>query len=302
MNRQARETPIVRASIIKLLVGVFFLSCAADPSPAPIVDGGGSSDLVAACSVGAPCTPANRCHQGTVSCSGGTPVCVDSGKLARAVPGCGPVAYWPMDDSGADEAGGRDLTLVGGPGFAVGVLGSALSLNGNAQQYAIRQQNGLPINDPEFNLVGTDFTIQVWLFYYNLTNEQTFLEKFEARTGPAWTMTKLASNQLVFSWSTDSISAAPALPPQTWLHIVLRRTQLEFQLLLNGRTVATKPVQVIQATPVPLLVGRRNMDDGRDFPMNGRIDEVAIWKRALSDQEVSFLYNAGRGRKASEVN
>lgn len=302
MKRHTKETFAVQASIIKLLMSVLYFSCAADPSPSLIVDGGTINDLAVTCNVGAPCIPTNRCHQGTVSCSGGTPVCVDSGKLARTDLSCGPLAYWPMDNGGVDEAGGRDLTVIGGPSFAAGVLGNALSLNGDAQQYAIRQQKGLPINDPEFNLVGTDFTIQAWLFYYDLTNEQTFLEKFEGRTGPAWTMTKLASNQIRFSWQTDSISAAPALTIQTWLHVVLRRTQAEFQLIINGIILATKPVEALLATPVPLLVGRRNMSDGRDFPMKGRVDEVAIWKRALSDQEILFLYNAGRGRRASEVN
>ena len=36
---------------------------------------------------------------------------------------------------------------------------------------------------------------------------------------------------------------------------------------------------VISDTGMPLLVGKRNQFDGRNFAVDGRIDEVAIWPR-----------------------
>jgi len=41
------------------------------------------------CQQGAACTPMNPCHQGTLSCSTGTPVCTDKGTLAPAGTSCG---------------------------------------------------------------------------------------------------------------------------------------------------------------------------------------------------------------------
>jgi len=49
----------------------------------------------------------------------------------------------------------------------------------------------------------------------------------------------------------------------------------------------------ITASPNPLLLGKRNPQDGRNFPVDGRLDEVAIWSRALSDSEIATLYNDG---------
>jgi hypothetical protein len=51
----------------------------------------------------------------------------------------------------------------------------------------------------------------------------------------------------------------------------------------------------------PLYIGRRNPDDKRDFGMNGRLDEVAIWNRALSDSEIAHLYNGGLGNPVATV-
>jgi hypothetical protein len=53
-------------------------------------------------------------------------------------------------------------------------------------------------------------------------------------------------------------------------------------------------------TSFPLIVGRRNAADGRDFSADGRLDEVAIWNRALSNQEIALLNNGGAGRKIPE--
>jgi hypothetical protein len=50
---------------------------------------------------------------------------------------------------------------------------------------------------------------------------------------------------------------------------------------------------------MPLLVGKRNQFDGRNFAVDGRIDEVAIWSRALSDAEIAFLFNEGSGNPVS---
>jgi autotransporter passenger strand-loop-strand repeat protein len=44
-----------------------------------------------------------------------------------------------------------------------------------------------------------------------------------------------------------------------------------------------------------LLVGARDAADGRDFTVNGLIDNVAIWNRALSTSEIASSWNNGLG-------
>src|SRR5438874_1679998 len=57
-------------------------------------------------------------------------------------------AYYPFDGNGADSSGsGRDLTLVGSPGFALGKFGQALDLHGDGSQYGARS-----ISDSVFDL------------------------------------------------------------------------------------------------------------------------------------------------------
>jgi len=64
--------------------------------------------------------------------------------------------------------------------------------------------------------------------------------------------------------------------------------------------LATLPsAYAIADTGRPLLIGRRNSGDWLTpdfFPVDGRLDEIAIWGRALTDEECSSLYNNGNGR------
>jgi hypothetical protein len=66
-------------------------------------------------------------------------------------------------------------------------------------------------------------------------------------------------------------------------------------LFIDGISKTGTTSGVINDTTMPLLIGKRNDIDGRGFPVNGLIDEVAIWNRALSDAEISNLYNDGAG-------
>lgn len=258
-----------------------------------------------ACAAGTACIPQNRCHRGTIDCSTGAPLCQDTGALAGMDPGCGPLAYWPFDGTGADVAGGRDVQLVGSPAFATGLFGQALDLKGDSRTYAVRRQGTQDIDDDAFNLVDTDFTIQAWLAYHRTDTEQQIIEKFVGRNGPGWTCTKLANNSFhacLVQGPCAELTAAPvAVPSEKWVQVILRR-DTSFTLFFNGQRIAESPAMKMAATTVPLLIGRRNETDGRPFPLNGRIDEVAIWKRALTADEITFLYNSGTGRRASEVN
>ena len=68
-----------------------------------------------------------------------------------------------------------------------------------------------------------------------------------------------------------------------------------FDLFVDDHVAISGLASDISPTIQPLLIGRRDAADGRDFSVDGRIDEAAIWTRALSDRELATLYNNGRG-------
>ena len=214
------------------------------------------------------------------------------GGLATAQEGL--IGYWPFDGSGADlSGGGRTLGLFGDVGFVPGLFGQALDLHGNPNQYAAR-----PGDDQIFDFGAADFTLQVWVRFNQTSGEQTLLEKFSFQAGPGWTVTKLPGQvwRLHFDGAIVLDSAPQSIPSGVWHHVVVRRQGATFRILYDGSVVAQgSSTGAISDTGMPLLVGKRNQFDGRHFPVDGQIDEVAIWSRALSDAEIAFLFNGGNG-------
>src|SRR5262249_34008853 len=156
----------------------------------------------------------------------------------------------------------------------------ALDLHHNNSQFAQR-----PVSDSAFNFGAGDFTIQVWANFYDSSGEQVLIEKFTGSSGPGWTLTKLSSNQLQFFSNATGGLTSPVqnIPTGVWHQIIARRSGNTFTILFDDQAVvATTGSGAITDSTLPLLVGRRDSLDGRDFSANARLDETAIWTRALS--------------------
>jgi hypothetical protein len=212
------------------------------------------------------------------------------------------IGYWKFDNTGADSsAGGRDLDLYGGVGFATGLFGQALDLHRDATQYAQR-----PVNDSIYNFSTSDFTIQVWVNLNSIVGEQILLEKFDAvvGSGPGWTLTYYPgwpspeSEKLHFYTEASAriYSNDLQIPTGQWHQIIMRRDDSTFELfydnMLIGREINSN---IFQDSNYPLVVGRRNPEMSYAKPLDGELDEIAIWNRALTGHEIAMLYNDGSG-------
>lgn len=205
------------------------------------------------------------------------------------------LAYWSFDGAATDAVGGYDLGLAGGAGYAGGIFGQALALPNDATKYASR-----PGDDAAFDFGASDFTVQVWARFDDTAGQQALIEKLVGPLGPGWSLEKLANQSLQFHAApTVVVTSAPiAFQANTWNQIVVRRTGSLFEILRNGLVVASASgADPVPDTASPLLVGRR---DGLELnPVNGRLDEVAVFGRALSDTEVGNLWNGGMGRRVA---
>jgi len=76
-----------------------------------------------------------------------------------------------------------------------------------------------------------------------------------------------------------------------WYHVVGIYDGVIFKLFVNGVLKATQSTSIFLDNDLLYIGG----EGGGEF--NGLIDAVGIWNRALSEAEVSALYNNGTGRE-----
>ncbi|MGE3180384.1 MAG: LamG-like jellyroll fold domain-containing protein [Phycisphaerae bacterium] len=187
---------------------------------------------------------------------------------------------------------GRDLSLLGGAGYADGLLGHAINFQNDTNQSAYR-----PVDDDVFDFQTTDFTLQVWVNFTAIANAQSLIGKYSNADGQGWMLTKLGNDAIRFQFdATSTFDSVPlTIAPKTWHQLIMRRSGSIFEVLMDGNVVVAEAIGPAGSTNVaaPLLIGRS--ESPQQSPLNGRLDEVAIWSRALSNPEITALYNQGTG-------
>lgn len=93
---------------------------------------------------------------------------------------------------------------------------------------------------------------------------------------------------------TEAVDAT-LYPPDQWLHLVAVKTRNELRLYVNGQWVATQADRTPMAEmPLRLLLGHHYTDDASNRQYRGAIDEVAFYRRALTEAELAAHYEAGQ--------
>ena len=194
------------------------------------------------------------------------------------VPKLGPAASYNCDEGSGtiltdNSNNGRSMKLFGGLKFAPGKTGQALNFTDSVALFAKREKD-----DTIFNFGDRDFRIELQVNFRAFAHEQVLLEKFSGKAGPGWTFTLLDKTKLhFFSQGAGAFTAAVNLKPNQWYRLAVERRESRLQIFVDDTVVLDRPINgAIVASTNPLLLGRRNEQDGRGFSVNGLIDDVRI--------------------------
>ena len=84
-------------------------------------------------------------------------------------------------------------------------------------------------------------------------------------------------------------AATPTPVAATWFHVAITWDGTTKQLWVGGESVATASVSGLQFDSNPVTFGA-DIDNGvQDVPMTGILDDVRIYSRALSAEELAAL-------------
>ena len=202
--------------------------------------------------------------------------------------------------SPADSVSTNHGTIVGGVTYTTGVIGNAFTFNGS-------NYISLPTNS--LNLSG-DFSINLWWFV-NTTNDQALISNRQVVSGNQYGWQLYYNSGWMYFYigngtSTVTINADGAgYPVSTWVNITLvRKSGTSTKLYVNGLE-RTFTVSQGSATNNPAYTGNQqycaigNCWNGTyldSYMKNGsKLDNVTVWTKALTDDEITQLYNMGGG-------
>lgn len=218
----------------------------------------------------------------------------------------GLVAYWPLDEvSGtrADISGnGLFLTDNNTVTQAAGKIGSAAAFTAANNEFFTRGDH------PLLSMGDLDFTVALWAYLTDKTADRVLIGKGDA--GAAATleyMIEYFNGTDRFRWrvgdgsSNSAIATANTLgspATETWYFIVAWHdaTANTINIQVNNGTVDSAAYSAgSHDNASGLWIGKE--PNGGFGKMEGRIDEVAVWRRLLTAAERTALYAAGSGRR-----
>ena len=193
------------------------------------------------------------------------------------------------DSSGRGNTG-TTVGMATSTGVGAGKIGQALNFDGS--------NDFVNVADSPFDFTG-DFSISAWVYPENIAAGLHIVSKYEA--GAYALTTSEAGFASKFNFVVrDGTSAKFAATNNvgnnnTWHHLVGAVSGTSVKLYLDGvlQTTQGTLVSAVSTTNYPLSIGVNPGATYANF-FDGRIDEVRVYNRALSANEVNRLYNMGR--------
>lgn len=221
--------------------------------------------------------------------------CDSNGTLYAGLTG-----YWKMDEGSwtgaagqvADSSGnGNNGTAYGGANTTFGKLGNAGNFDGSNDY--VNAGSAASLNPT------TAITIGAWV-NLNQVGVPYVITSRQGADGQTYSLWINSDNRLYLylssdgaTWNMTMNSAVALAAANTWYHLVGTYDRTNLRLYINGAANGT-PVGATSNIYSGTATNRISWDSGSTY-LNGLIDDVRIYNRALSSQEISNLYNSGNG-------
>ncbi|MDD1653889.1 MAG: hypothetical protein LUQ64_05015, partial [Methanomicrobiales archaeon] len=217
--------------------------------------------------------------------------------------------WWPGDGNGNDLADGNPADLMNGATYGTGKVAQAFSLDG--------VDDGVEIAEDGTNLDGfTELTIDAWIYvdkpFSQEDNRRAIVAKYDSQqaTDPSYALMvdggklqlmvfdTVGSPDAFWAYMTNDV----VIQPQTWYHVAATWEKPDtFAIYVDG--TATPGTLTTHGSPTGMRDSAKPVDIGRvrrTWPtvgfqgfFTGKIDEVEIFNRALSEGEIAAIHDAG---------
>ena len=237
-------------------------------------------------------------------------------QVPNHVPSNGLLGWWPFNGNANDESGNGNNGTVSGATLTTDRLNSGSSAfdfttNGLSWTAALHQVINVP-HSSSFN--SSEITVSLWIYarsyFFSGIPGNDKISRLIGRcengysnpNGQTWHI-DLSNNQIngiILNTSPNNtqqaLSTSSNITLNQWHHVLMTYDNISLKLFINGVLVSdiTKPENFIFNTLgiSGISIGSSNQANGYWYESDAKIDDIGFWNRALTQQEITNLYNA----------
>jgi hypothetical protein len=184
---------------------------------------------------------------------------------------------------------GPNSGVSNGVTYVTGRVGQAFRFDTNGIVTA--PTTGMPIGSNERSL-------ELWVRIDQVSSHQPFFAGYGSFGSAAATfhVGALANGGLSYFSQWGQALFGVNLPTGTWTHVVATKRGATTYLYLNGSVSAAGVITINTPAATSFHIGRIGGSWGSTERLNGAVDEVTVYDRALTDTEIAELANAPLGK------
>lgn len=224
-------------------------------------------------------------------------------QVPNYVPTNGLVGWWPFTGNANDESGNGNNGTVNGATLTTdrfGISNSAYSFDGTTNYIEVLDDNSLDLIN--------SFTISAWVnipdYSYAYTPDplRTIIGKPRPQGGSGYNLNSISlpANSKKYSAGLNNqisnmvVASNDSITLNTWNYITATYDGTTCRLFRNNLLITSSTFSI------SLLNSSNSLFFGKEFVANnimarwfkGKLDDIGIWNRALTQQEITDLYNA----------
>ena len=218
------------------------------------------------------------------------------------VPTSGLVGWWPFNGNATDESVNTNDGTIYGATLTTdrfGVVNSAYNFNGVSNYIEVLSNAQLSFSSA--------YSISAWVNFSTFNSggypyQPAIVSKIDGGcwyggyelvgAGDASGVSKTISTFGNIGGANVSLNKS-GLSINQWYNAIVTYNGLKIKLFVNGVCVdSLNKTGNLQTSTIPLRFGRRGGGPSYDCWLNGKIDDVCLWNRALTNCEIQQLYTS----------
>jgi hypothetical protein len=206
-------------------------------------------------------------------------------QIPSYVPTNGLIGWWPFNGNANDESGNGNNGTVNGASLVndrFGIIDKAYNFDGIDDFISITNSSSLSIPN--------DISIGFWL---NANSNTTGFVIDRDICGIAEDWQIVWVNDKIGFYSSASSVFTNTISTGTWNYITVTRNANLFKVYFNSSLIDSLFISNIpfNNTSLPIYFSDQVCNSNSAPNLNGQLDDIGIWNRALTQQEILDLYN-----------